>query len=65
MNSDYRVANTHRIPWRAASGGASCRLFFAKEPLLIGLFCGGMTYEDKASYGSWPTCSREWMVALL
>ena len=29
----YRVAKTHRV-------ALSCRSFFAKEPLIVGLFCG-------------------------
>ena len=28
----------------------SCRSLSAKEPLIIGLFCRKMTFEDKASY---------------
>jgi len=31
------------LRWRSLS---------AKEPLIVGLFCGKMTYEDKASYVS-------------
>jgi len=40
---------------------ASCKSLYAKEPLVIGLFCGmlvallrSMTYKDKASNESWP-----------
>ena len=45
----------------------SCRSISAKEPLIVGLFCKRatnyrallrqMTYEDEASYASWPTCN--------
>ena len=33
----------------------SCRLFFAKEPLMM----RKITYEDKASYDSMPPCMDE------
>ena len=33
------------------SDAFSCRLFFAKEPLIIGLFCGRFPFKDEASYG--------------
>jgi len=33
------------------------RSFSAKEPLIVRLFCGKLTYNDKASYGSSPSCS--------
>jgi len=34
----------------------TCRSLSAKEPLIIGLFCGKMTYKHKASCGSLPPC---------
>jgi len=35
----------------------SCKSFFAKEPLSIGLFLRKMTYKDQASCGSSPPCT--------
>ena len=49
----YRLAKTHRMP--------CCGSFFAKEPLIIGLFCGKWLYKDKASCDSSPPCIMgEW-----
>ena len=33
------------------------RSLSAKEPLIIGLFCGKWPYKDKASYASSPPCT--------
>ena len=56
VNKQFRVAKTQDV--------LSCRSFFAKEPLIIGLFLRKMTYRDKASYDSTPLCIPEskWFV---
>jgi len=35
---------------------SNCRSFFAKEPLIIGLFCGKWPIKDKVIYGSSSPC---------
>jgi len=63
------------VPHACIQGGEdpydalSCSLFFAKEPLIIGLFYWKWSYKDKASYGSSPPCSMAdtnvtWLVFL-
>jgi len=36
-----------------------CRSLSTQEPLIVGLFCGKMTYQNKASYVSSPPCRNE------
>ena len=41
----------------------NCRSIFAKETLIIGLFCGKWpTCRDKASFGSSPPCNASWIL---
>jgi len=48
--------------WKCIGCFVSCMFLSAREPLIIGLFCPKITYEDKSSYASSPPNSSKEVV---
>ena len=53
------------IGWRRLIGCLKLQIIFAKEPLITGLFCEKMIYEDKASYVCTPPCTNDYSLQFL